>query len=81
MEFNKFGYNIEFTAYSGSSPPGSTGMMTSDIVPWFMVNGGVWFRCNFKSQIKAIKFLEMAESESDLLELIEEIKYNYYEGV
>ena len=53
--------------------------MTSDILPLVIIKGGDWFRCDFKSQIKAIKFLEMAESESDLLELIEEIKYNYGE--
>jgi hypothetical protein len=42
---------------------------------------GDWFRCYYKSQIKAIKFLEMAENESELLELIDEIKYKYYESM
>ena len=81
MEFNKFGHTIEFTLHSGSCPPGSTGMMTSDCATWFRIDSGDWFRCDYKSQIKAIKFLEMAENENDLLELIEEIKYNYHEGV
>lgn len=77
MEFTRFGHKIEFTLHSGSCPPGSTGMMTSDCVSWFKVDDGKWFRSDFKSQLKSIEFIDMAENENDLLELIEEIKYKY----
>ena len=77
MEFTKFGHEIKVTLHSGSCHPGSTGMMTSDCVPWFKLDNGEWFRCDFKSQLKAVAFIDMAENENDLLELIEEIKYKH----
>ena len=82
MNFNKFGHIVEIVAHDSNCPPGTkNGLFCNDTVVWAKLDDGEWFRCDFKSQIKAIKFLEMSESESDLLELIEEMKYNYYESV
>jgi hypothetical protein len=82
MEFNKFGHIIEFTSHDSNCPPGTkNGLFCNDTVVLGKLDGGDWFRCYYKSQIKAIKFLEMAENESELLELIDEIKYKYYESM
>ena len=78
MVFNRFGHIVKIAAYDSNCPPGTKkGLFCNDTVVWAKLDDGDWFMCDFKSQIKAIKFLEMSENEKGLLELIEEIKYNY----
>lgn len=78
MEFTKFGHKIKIAAHDSNCPPGTKeGLFCNDTVVWAKLGGGKWFRCGFKSQLKAIAFIDMAENENDLLELIEEIKYKY----
>lgn len=75
MKFERFGQVIETTLHSGSCPPGSTGMMTSDCATWFRLNGGEWFRCEEKSQLKAISLFELAKSVEDIEYVFNELKY------
>ena len=78
MELTRFEHKIEFTAHDSNCPPGTKdGLFCNDTVVWAKLDEGEWFRCDFKSQLKAVAFIDMAENENDLLELIEEIKYRY----
>ena len=78
MEFTKFGHKIKIAAHDSNCPPSTKyGLFCNDTVVWAKLDDGDWFRCDYKSQLKAIEFLEMAENEKDLLELIEETKWNH----
>ena len=78
MEFTKFGHKIKIAAHDSNCPPGTRdGLFCNDTVVQAKLDGGEWFRCDYKSQLKAVAFIDMAENENDLLELIEEIKYKY----
>lgn len=78
MELTKFGHKVETVLYdSNCSPDNKAGLFCNSTSVWAKLDNGEWFRCDFKSQLKAIAFIDMAKNENDLLELIEEIKYKY----
>ena len=78
MELIKFGHKIQIVAHNSNCPPGTRdGLFCNDTVVWAKLDNGEWFRCDFKSQLKVVSFIDMAENENDLLELIEEIKYKH----
>ncbi len=77
MQIVKFGHKIEFELYSGSCPPGSTGMMTSDMATWYRMDEGEWFKCILRSQLRVLKLFDLAENEEDLKYIFNELKYEH----